>query len=204
MNISKMPDKDLGPYCENFNNVADENKVVLKLSDEEIIKFIEKATDFKSKLSESVAAQIAAAEAVVAKNLSREDLTVFYKGHIAKFQVDNEIPDTLRASLGITIRDKIPSHVPAYKPEDLKAEGKASGTIVLDWKAGQNKQNTLYIIESRHADQPDFVRVDMVTATKYNHKNQTPGKFVTYRIIARRGDEYSEPSNEASVYTAEL
>ncbi|MBC8384545.1 MAG: fibronectin type III domain-containing protein [Candidatus Cloacimonetes bacterium] len=101
---------------------------------------------------------------------------------------------------GLPRHDTTPSVIVAVKPDDLKAEGLESGTIKLNWKNGGNKPGTLYRIENKHQEDADFSLVETVTATKYSHKGQTPGLFVLYRIVAKRGEQFSEPSNEVAVY----
>ena len=62
--------------------------------------------------------------------------------------------------------------------------------------------NPIAIIKGRRktGESTTYTMVDVVTKTKYDHKNQTPGVKVSYRILAKRGEKLSGHSNIATVY----
>ncbi len=204
VNISKMKDKDVPAYCKNYCTVAENNMAALNLIADQITAMTDITVEYERKLDEVVALENALKEGVKGKDLCRSDLETLFKGITANIQLIPGLPDSLRAALNITIKDKIPSPLVPHQPEDLKAEGSPAGVNYLDWKKGDNKSGMVYVIESRSKDEADFRLVDMVTATRYQHKGQTPGKFMIYRIRARKGDNYSIPSNEASVYADDM
>ena len=204
VNISKFKDKEVPPYGKNFYTVAGANLAILNIDATNITEMTDETADIEKKLDDVVAAENAFKQAVQAKEISRKDFEDCFKKYTKDFQLIEAVTDDLRAALNITIKDMIPSPLVPHQPKDLKAEGSPAGVNILNWKAGENKPGMLYVIESRTADQAEFTMVDMVTATKYKHKNQTPGKFMIFRVKARKGDEYSIPSNEASVYADEM
>ncbi len=195
-----MSDKEIPSYTDNFNKEADTYKTELKIAIEDITILNNTALDFQTKLNASVAAQIAATEAVVAKNNSRKALEETYKEYIAKFQADKQLPDTIRAALKITIKDTTPTPRIPHQPQDLVVKGIPEGENQLNWDAGENKPGMMYQIEAQTDVNVGFVLVDVVTKTKYDHKHQTPGVRVDYRVRAKRDDELSIPSNIATVY----
>jgi len=204
VNISKMPDKELPPYGKNFAGVAELNMATLNIDVTNITEMNAKTDDFEKMLDDVVVAENAFKQAVQAKDISRKNFKDCFKKYTKDFQLIDAVTDDLRAALDITIKDKIPTPNIPHQPQGLKAEGSPQGVNYLNWDKGDNKQGMLYVIEARTADQAEFTLVDMVTATKYQHKNQTPGKFMLYRVKARKGDDYSIPSNEVSVYADEL
>jgi len=204
VNISKMKDKEVPPYGKNFYTVAGENLVLLNIDLTNITEMTDKTADLEKCLDDVVAAENAFKQAVQAKDISRLNFESCFKKYTRDFQLIEAVTDDLRAALNITIKDMIPTPNNPHQPQDLKADGSPQRVNYLNWDKGENKPGMLYVIEARTADQAEFTMVDMVTATKYEHENQTPGKFMIYRVKARKGDEYSIPSNEASVYADEM
>lgn len=101
---------------------------------------------------------------------------------------------------GFNLDDDIKSSNPPIQPLDLVVTGTSDGTNSLKWSRNGNKQGTLFVIEAKIGDSNDWSMVDVVTNSKYEHKNQTPGVKVNYRIKAKRGDSLSTASNSAMVY----
>ena len=155
---------------------------------------------FASALQAHLDAQQAAKTATGLKNDTRAILEKTFRNLAMFVQNNPAATNEMIEECGLPRHDTTPSVIIPVNPTDLKAEGLESGTIKLNWKNGGNKPNTIYVIEHKHKDDPDFSFVDVSTATKYNHKGQTPGEFVLYRIKAKRGDLISEPSNEVAVY----
>jgi len=56
------------------------------------------------------------------------------------------------------------------------------------------------LIEAKYGVDGTFNVVDTVTATKYDHKGQTPGVPAWYRITPRRGKLIGESYEVVSVY----
>lgn len=197
--IQKLKDAEVGPWVEKFNTAAATYSAELDLTPDDLTTLNDTATKFKGKYSASEAAKSAAADAVQAKDEERENLNGVYMEFTNKIQALNP-PDHIKAALGITIRDTEPTPLLPYRPEELTADPTPTGDIFLNWKRGQNKPNMQFVIEYRTKANPEFTMLDIITATRYTHKGHTPGEFIAYRIKARKGDRYSEPSNEAAVY----
>lgn len=204
VNISKFPDKDVPPYTKNFAEVANANRTVLDITEEDITSITDKTTALENSIANVVAKETALKEAVQQKYLFRGALEEVIKDLTYSFQKNKAVTDALRAALNITIKDIVPSPLVTHQPQELDAEALASGTVRMNWRKGENKYGVDYVIEMRKEGQAEFQFVDQVRATKYDHKGQKPGEFKIYRIKARKGDAYSEPSNEASVYSAEM
>jgi len=158
---------------------------------------------FKAALQGHIDAQTAAKTATGLKNDMRTICEKNFRNLATFIQGNPGASNESKQNSGLPIHDTTPSVIVPVQCTDLKATGTQSGTNVLDWKSGGNKPGTIYVIEKKFKDDPEFSYVDVSTSTKYNHKGQTPGVFMLYRIIAKRGDQLSEPSNEASVYGSE-
>lgn len=103
--------------------------------------------------------------------------------------------------LGFDADDAIDTPIGAQTPTELSVEGFSNGSNKMKFKRSGNKVNTIFDVEAKIGDTADFVIVGTTTTTTFNHKNQTPGVKVVYRVRAHRGNsEFSEYSNEAIVY----
>lgn len=85
-------------------------------------------------------------------------------------------------------------------PTDLLVEGFSNGTNKLRFNRNGNKPNTIFNVEAKIGDAANFVIVGSTSKTTFEHKNQTPGVKVIYRVRAQRGDDFSDYSNPATVY----
>lgn len=111
-----------------------------------------------------------------------------------------KIPLATQQEIGFGDDDKIPSKIPVYDPADLVVTGASNGINTLKWNKNDNKAGTIYNIEALIGEATDFIIVGTTTVTRFEHKNQKPGNEITYRIRAQRGDDFSDYSNEATVY----
>ena len=168
--------------------LAQSDKLELKIND-----FVVK---YGAHLTAKDAAQSATADKNDSRTLAEKDLR-----EVAQIiQNFPEITPALLEAAGLPVHDTTPTPITPVSPESLEAYGDDNGENHLEWKAGDNKPGTIYVIEAKIDPNPEFALVDVVTKTKYIHKGQTPGVRVSYRVKAKRGDLISSPSNVAVVY----
>lgn len=107
--------------------------------------------------------------------------------------------DALRASAGLTVRDREPS--PGALPEilDLAAFPRPNGSTRLTW-TGPTGGSLRYEVFSHLGADAAWVLVGSATATQFTHEKAGAGVHRTYHVQACRGRRRSEPSNLASVY----
>jgi hypothetical protein len=160
------------------------------------------ATDFTSKMALQLEAKIAAKAATEAKVDSKALLITFIRTVAGIIQNNPAVTDEEKKALGLPVHDTVHSVIHAYPPVNLNATGKPTGVNHLDWEPGENIHGCMYIVEGMKAGETKFSYVDVVTKTKYNHKSQKPGEQITYQVKAKRGEEVSQPSNNAVVYPA--
>ena len=193
-------DADFKEFSTNFAKQVATHQAELPVSVEESGKLTTDSTDFDAKYDAHLLAQNAAEAATGDKNESRKSFEKEIRSIAGIIQANPDIPNNLREILGLPIHDNIHTHIHPQIPQDLYAEGSPTGVNHLNWEAGENKPGTMYVVEAMKAGEKDFSFVDVVTKTKYDHKGQTPGMMITYQIKAKRGDEVSQPSNNAVVY----
>jgi len=193
-------DSEFQNFSNNFAKQATEHQADLFLTVEQTAKLTTSSTDFDAKYDAHLLAQNAAEAATGDKNESRKSFEKEIRSIAGIIQANPDIPNNLREILGLPVHDNIHTHIHPQIPQDLYAEGSPTGVNHLNWEAGENKPGTMYVVEAMQAGEKDFSFVDVVTKTKYDHKGQTPGVMITYQIKAKRGDEVSQPSNNAVVY----
>jgi len=98
------------------------------------------------------------------------------------------------------MKDSSSSPTNLVNPIDLLASSNANGTNELSWSRNSNPQGTVFIIESLEKPSIHWILVGTTTKSTFDHTSQTPGKTQYYRILAKRTDVTSQPSNEAVVY----
>jgi len=193
-------DADFKEFSTNFAKQVATHQAELPVSVEESGKLTTDSTDFNDKYEIHIEAQDVAKGATANKNEAKDSLEDNIRDLAGKIQADKSVSNNLRSILGLPVHDNIHTHIHPQIPQDLYAEGSPTGVNHLNWEAGENKPGTMYVVEAMQAGEKDFSFVDVVTKTKYDHKGQTPGMMITYQIKAKRGDEVSQPSNNAVVY----
>lgn len=195
-------DAQFSVWLGNFIAVANANLTALGMTTADITALTALKTDLDAKVAAAQTAQEAAVAATAARKVARKAVndSVGPKGRI--IGENPAISNALKEELGLRVRDTTPTPIIPVPPTDLAAQGLANGVNVLKWKSGGNKPGTLYIIEARIGAAAAFTMIDTVTSTRYEHKNQTPGVRVFYRIKAKRASSESNYSTEAVVYSA--
>ena len=101
---------------------------------------------------------------------------------------------------GFDADDLTPSAIAPQTPTDLSVEGFSNGTNELKFNRNGNKSGTVFVIEAKIGDAPNYSIIGTTKKTTYRHTGQKPGVKIVYRIRAQRGDQFSEYSNEAVIY----
>lgn len=193
---------NFGAWMANFNSVAAANALDLGLSAGELTEISTTNTSFANAFSNQEAMKDAAKGAIALCDQEWSDALLVVGKYNAQFQAIPGISPELLGQLGLTV----PSGggtVPVFDPIDLSAIGSSNGVNSLRWKRNGNQSGTVYVIEVSYGNSLSWQIVDTTTRKKFDHPDQTPGNFVRYRVIARRGTTSSNPSNTASVYDPE-
>jgi hypothetical protein len=193
-------DAEFQNFSNNFAKQAGLYQAELFLTVEQTAKLATSSTEFEGKYDAHLVAQNAAEAATGSKNESRKAFERNIRTIAGIIQANPDIPNSLREILELPVHDTTHSVVNPQTPEALQAYGTDEGVNHLDWKPGENKSGTMYVIEAKIGDELSFSMIDVVTKTKYDHKEQTPGVRISYRVRAKRGEKLSEHSNTATVY----
>ncbi|CAN5507075.1 hypothetical protein BH10ACI1_BH10ACI1_18100 [soil metagenome] len=196
----KMSAAELVVFLDNFNTIAEANKNALGISDDKLRDLQAIKPDLQAKLNERQAKQEAAVAATSALNLVVKNANSTIGSLNTVFKSDKTIPASLIELLGLDADDDSLTSTIPVAPTDLVVEGRSNGINYLRWKSGGNKPRINYIVEGKIGDAPDYVFIKTTTKTRFEHKNQTPGVRVFYRVKAVHGDLESANSNVAVVY----
>lgn len=184
----------------NFITVATANKAALDLSDPQIEALETLQLQFGTQLNEQQAKKEAATASTTLVKSSRKNLNSEISFLNAIFKANKNISANLIESLGLNANgDSVSSSVPVA-PVDLVATGLSNGTNRLKFGNGGNRARTNYIIEAKIGAATEYSFVAVTSKTRFEHKNQTPGVRVFYRVKAVHGDFESAYSNEAVIY----
>lgn len=151
------------------------------------------------KIDDQTAKRTASKAATTALNLERKDndewvADLKVKMHAAKVSADKFV------EFGFDADEFGSSAISPQTPLELTVTGSSNGTNALKWKGNGNKPRTIYLIEAKIGDAAKYSIIGTSTKKSFNHKDQTPGVKVIYRVRAQRGEDFSDYSNEAVVY----
>ncbi|MBS1797637.1 MAG: fibronectin type III domain-containing protein [Acidobacteria bacterium] len=196
----QMNPAELLGFLTNFQNVANERKDELGLNDVQLTDIDAMRARLAEKIGIRQSTREAAAAAVVDLDETADEAAEMVGSLSAGFKSNRAISSEMFEMLGLDARAANRSTVHAVAPADLVVDGRSNGVNYLKWKSGGNKSRTTYVIEAKFGAAHEYVFVKAQTRTRFEHKNQTPGVRVFYRVKAVRADEESVYSNEAVVY----
>jgi len=187
-------DNDFENFGIKLGSAVAANPAVYGLTQPQADKIVTKMTNFSTKLSASDTARDLAQSATAEKNESRSDAEKDLREIIGIIYKFPDITPALLEAAGLPVHDNTHTTIVPVEPEELEAKADDKGNVYLNWSAGGNKQNTMYVVEFKRDPAAEFSFVDVVTATKYVHKGQPAGIRTSYRVKAKRGDLVSNPS----------
>ena len=196
----KMTAAELLVFLTNFNTVADVNKAELSLSAPQLTEMQDVKNDLEAKLIDRQAKQEAAIASTSALNQTAKNVNAMLGGYNTTFKANKAIPDSMIEELGFDPDDDTPTTIVAIAPSDLVVEGRSNGSNYIKFKRNGNKPVVNFILEMKIGDETQYKFVKVLSKTRFEHKNQTPGVRAFYRVRAVHGDSESTYSNEAVVY----
>lgn len=135
------------------------------LTQAQIDEFGTRKDNFKAALQNHIETQILAKTATGLKNDTRALCEKNFRTIATFIQNNPNATNESKQECGLPIHDTTPSVINPVKPDNLIAKAVQSGTIVLNWKKGGNKQGTIYVIERKLKDEAEYSFVDVSTAT---------------------------------------
>ncbi|MBS1704991.1 MAG: hypothetical protein JST40_03895 [Armatimonadetes bacterium] len=193
-------DGNFATWLNNFLSNCQDHAAELALSSQELDALESAAETYASDLNEHAAAQAAALGATATKNRSRDGAEAVVRQLTRQIQSNPNVGSKLKGSLGITIPGQADRVGDPESPTRLVATADSNGTHLLRWQRGQNPFTTVFLVESRQPNDPQWERVGISTATKFEHHGQPIGLPILYRVRAFRAGKLSPVSNEAGVY----
>ncbi len=196
----KMTPSELLVFLTNFNTVADTNKAELSLASPQLTELQDVKNELEAKLIDRQAKQEAAIASTSALNQTVKNVNGILGAYNTTFKSNKAIPDSMIESLGFDPDDDSPTPIVAIPPSDLVVEGRSNGSNYIKFKRNGNKPVVNFILEMKMGDETQYKFVKVLSKTRFEHKNQTPGVRAFYRVKAVHSDSESTYSNEAVVY----
>lgn len=191
-------DAQYNDWATNFASVAGANAAALKLGLPDVTAINGAATTFATDYIAVNAARNAFKGAVSAKNATRKSSEATLRSYAKLILANPTISPALKGQLGLN--PGVTPSGPVTAPVQLSATGYGNGTNQLAWKRNGNARSTVFIVEAKFGDSPNWTVIEVTTRVRFAHEGQTPGQKVVYRVSAKRGPNQSAPSNEAVVY----
>ncbi|MBL8066157.1 MAG: fibronectin type III domain-containing protein [Chthonomonadaceae bacterium] len=196
----EMSKSELRTMMQTFTTVATANAAALGLSPAQITEIGGQNTLFNTSLNDQTAAQAAAKGAVADCTLEKGDTVNLLRRFNAIFKANPAVSDELLDQLGLPPRNQGGDHLPVFAPTNLAALGCSNGVNSLTWNNGGNFPGVNYVVEASLDKGASWDIIDVVTTTKMEHFDQTPGVEISYRVYAKRRNIKSAPSNVAIIY----
>ncbi|HQU84141.1 MAG TPA: fibronectin type III domain-containing protein [Pyrinomonadaceae bacterium] len=196
----KMNPAELLVFLTNFIAVADDKQTELGLTTADITLLQGFKSKLETKINNRQSTKETATSAKTELDETQKEVNDLIGSHNNGFKSDKTIPDSLIELLGLDADSNNLTPIVPVAPTDLVVMGSSNGVNSLKWKSGGNKPRTTYIVEAKIGAATEYVFVKATSKTRFEHKNQTPGVKVLYRVKAVHGDLESDFSNEAVVY----
>lgn len=195
-----MNPAELSVFMTNLNAMAEAKKAELGISNALLSNLTEGKTDLDGGIDERQATKEAASAAVTGLKQKYKKALAAIAALNQTLKGNKDAPAELIEMMGLDVDDGSLTAIIPVAPVDLVVTGSSNGINLLKWKSGGNKQRTTYIIEAKIGAATEYSFVKATSKTRFEHKNQTPGVKVLYRVKAVHGDLESSYSNEAVVY----
>lgn len=194
------PDVEFSAFAEQVITAFEADEVGYALLPADTLALRSELNAFKSALAAAIAAKSQSTLAVADKDQERKDVEMMLRPIIQRVQVNPNVTDAQRVAAGIRPRDTTRTTSAPIAPRDLVATADGAGTNTLKWNSNGNTSGIQYLIQGKVGPALEFATVDVVTSTTYRHTARVVGQPVLYRVIARRGENVSAPSNSAGVH----
>lgn len=191
---------DLLAWLANFISVADENQAELGLTAADITELATMRGDLLGKFNDSVTKHEAAKASTVALSQSKQTIAQRISSLNKIFKGNTAVGKVLLESLGLKSNDTNLTPITAQAPSDLVVEGRSNGINYLKFNRNGNKPSVTFILEAKTGAETEYKFVTVLKKTRFQHKNQTPGVRVFYRVKTVHGEQESAYSNEAVIY----
>ncbi len=187
-------------WLDNFITVAQANLVELNLTADDITALENLRNSLTTKLNAKVAKREASVAATTDLKITEKQGRGLVGGYNLLFKSNKNVSATLLESLGLNANDGNLTPISVVQPTDLVVEGRSNGINYLKFNRNGNNPAVNFIIEAKVGEETEYHFIKVQSRTRFQHKNQTPGVRVFYRVKAVHGDLESAYSNEAVIY----
>lgn len=188
--MAKISNEQFVSDFEEFVDLATDNKAELNYSTDDLAQGETLKTTLATQLNTMQTARAALDAAEANFNETRKTANEFQSSRKKYFASNPAVSAATKAKLNIVKAATGGAGIVA-QPIDLSVEGFASGINVCKWKRSGNPQHRNFTVEYRVGETGAWLIAGTTRKTVFNHKNQTPGVKIYYRVYAHTDDEQS-------------
>jgi hypothetical protein len=198
----RMTETEFRAWFANFVTVAVDpaNLATLGMTAGSVSAFNTAQTDYAAAVTALAPAHDAAKAATTAKNNAYATAFGLVQTWANQWQADPDVPDALKLSLGLNLRDTTPHPRPLFGVSNFSASGNSVGTVKLRWDRNGNLPGCTFLVQASVNGGP-WTLVTATTKTRLALGGQQIAP-TNYRVIVERRGQFSEPSDFAGVYGA--
>lgn len=175
------------------------NKTALAMTTQQVTDLTNLCNAYTTQYQVANTAKATAKAAVTLKDMNKRSARQALITWTKIWRSNEAISDSLLELLMCPAHGIQPTHPSPVTPTNLVAFADGQGNIELRWKRSTNIQGTRFIIESRESATDDFAIVGLTTSAKFVTQH-TPGQYISYRVIAARAAEASQPTAPVSLW----
>lgn len=194
-----LSDVDLAAALTNLADVCAAHQAELNLTLDDVAEIQGAADSFTTDLNAAVAAKAAARSAVEAKNITRQRSREIAAKWSRIFRSNESIPDSLLVNMRMAPHVVPGTRTTPNAPSSFTASVNGEGSVLLKWHRAGNRQGTQFVIEVQYEPGARWTILDITTQCKYRARFE-PGRYVAFRVKARRGGRVSEISQPCTLW----
>lgn len=197
-----IPDEDslYLAWLTNFASQCSAYSTLLGLTAPQVAQIEALPENFEEGFNGNVSAKAAAKAAVQNKNRLRQSTEATARQYARIFKANPSVTPELEAQLGIISSSTSGPVVPV---SELTVTGCSDGVNQLRWNRNGNAQGSIFVIEYQLTGSTDWDLAGVVTSSKFDHDEQTPGVEMAYRVVTTRSGKSSVPCPPVVVYRQE-
>ena len=154
---------------------------------------------FDTSVQNLVAAEAAYRAAVQAKNTARLNLTEKMRDFLPICYANMDVSNEELAEILLAPRTPRANFIAPTQVESFQATALSNGIVKFKWSRSGNTSSTIFQLEEQDAN-GDWQLVWSGSRIRCELSGYTPGVEAAFRVVATKGDSFSQPSSVAVIY----
>ncbi len=202
-NFSSLSDTELVSRIGAFCSVALENPTDYGLNGTEVEALSDSNTALGASIDNFMAANGLKLAASSTKESAREEVLVQMSSILKRIYGDPSVTDEELSKASLAPRPTGPTFTTPYVPTNVNAKVVGPNRIEIKWNRANNINGTLYALEVQHGEGSPWTALTTITATRYFYTDAQVGSPISFRVTAKRGTRFSQPSASTTLWSEE-